>query len=354
MTNASMSYLRVATNNLRSIINIANGLGRRVIVDQDVDAVVRLIATRGAENIYKVTAGGYAVTDIIGLYDILTDTIINIDVASIFCAINNANDTRMGDALRDALEAIRSITYISAGDERIEIESVMAKCMASLNDQINGILNIKNSEVCVGRLFNLNLLHYIIHGTTDELSMPLHVIVNKGRKWKGEGYLIKIRQSVYHYSPYSSAVSVIGTVYCPETKELHDINIDNMILADDEASMLIGHIMNRINKVFAADNGITSHSTSYTNIYHDNTVDSCFYPFRFCNNVVTDCIEDAMCTYVGVGKNNGIYEAINDIDNAKMQAEIQKIMKWVLANTEKTGADAEALAKHIYDKNHKK
>lgn len=61
------------------------------------------------------------------------------------------------------------------------------------------------------------------------------VTVDRGRKWKGTGYLIEIKHSSYHpYNRYSPVDSYTAVIYEPETNTIHEANAEYATYADQE------------------------------------------------------------------------------------------------------------------------
>lgn len=71
------------------------------------------------------------------------------------------------------------------------------------------------------------------HDTTPQIGRL--VTIDRGRKWKGTGYLMEIKHSTYHPAGCWSAVNTYtAVIYEVETNTIHEVNADYVKYADQE------------------------------------------------------------------------------------------------------------------------
>ena len=160
----------------------------------------------------------------------------------------------------------------------------------------------------------------------DYIKNKMLVSVEKGRKWKGTGYVIGERRMRFGYKEV-----VYASVYDPLKDDIFEVNEDYLIPVGIEAMLESwkAEMTARLN-VATTDDLHVSEDGNCTN-------DLCV-PFKSWLIIKgKDVSFDA--------------SAAKDMKKAEFKTKkMDQLRAWVLENTDKTGKDVEVLAEHIYNR----
>lgn len=193
-----------------------------------------------------------------------------------------------------------------------------------------------------------DIAEYAAHHS-KEYPMCIPVNVVKGRKFKGEGYLIYAEKSqvMYGWGRYHKEYNYYPIIFSPKTKTFEKINSFGYLEFSDETKALVKETIRKNIKNTKSELLRMAHGFAYEMSYSacdtknlNNLINyySLFGLKAF--NVVDEVKEEI--------KNEEIkkQEAFIKFKNEKMP----QLIEWVKNNTDRKGEEIEKLAEHIFNK----
>ena len=179
---------------------------------------------------------------------------------------------------------------------------------------------------CVIKPSKFDFVH-LINNYVWETYIGMPVVVNRGRKFKGFGYFVGIKQ----YKGYTGDV-VVAEVYDNLNDEVREVN-PNYIDIHEEIITKYNNWADNVLKNMSADDCLNMINISFADFVKKNSfnkpnTDNAYY----------------------VEKSERIMK-LHEKRQMMIEKKMPGIRNWVKENTDKTGVDAEQLAIHIFRKN---
>ena len=191
----------------------------------------------------------------------------------------------------------------------------------------------------------------------------IKVKVNKGRKWKGEGYIIGSFESAFN-TGYRNIYTTYVKIYDPSTNKIETIAFKNVTDIDYSALIKIykDNIVDILNK-------FNVNETNRLHIINPLTV----HLLNILNFDVLKEIEIELNNKIGnilnwiynntglLNKDINLENAIDELENAKKAKneafkakKMPELIEWVKNNTDKKGEEINELAERIFNKKYGK
>lgn len=179
---------------------------------------------------------------------------------------------------------------------------------------------------CVIKPSKFDFVH-LINNYVWETYIGMPVVVNRGRKFKGFGYFVGMKQ----YKGYTGDV-VVAEVYDNLNDEVREVN-PNYIDIHEEIITKYNNWADNVLKNMSADDCLNMINISFADFVKKNSfnkpnTDNAYY----------------------VEKSERIMK-LHEKRQMMIEKKMPGIRNWVKENTDKTGVDAEQLAIHIFRKN---
>jgi len=208
--------------------------------------------------------------------------------------------------------------------------------------------NYINTKILYKKLYNkekkeIDNLYFRkkdIDNNLDTLKGIIKVTVNKGRKWKGTGYIIGQETSTYQYSPWNSSTTHYYKVYDDKDNTINTVNKDYADFKDteDKFNEYKKYRLDLLNKSKESDIKFEGHDfILYT---YDNFID------WLKNKYYDPSIDWSKATDIEQEKQNKKSEEFK-------KKKMPELIEWVKNNTDKKGDEIEKLAERIFNKRYR-
>ena len=207
-------------------------------------------------------------------------------------------------------------------------------------------LGLMDMEGYLGYLKNVSMKR--IHGKSDidpqmVEGTDIKVRVSRGRKWKGEGYLLSINKRSYqfaapqfsrHSADFGISTSYTAVIYDPVKNEINECNADYL-------------------EIVGVQQVMDGYREWAGKVVDGMKVENINDRFSFDTDFSTDTWLEMKRKQSTVDTSTATYPA--NMERMRKQEEfkakkIQELVEWVTKNTEKKGDDIMKLAEHIYNK----
>lgn len=168
------------------------------------------------------------------------------------------------------------------------------------------------------------------------------VTVNRGRKWKGSGYIMDSGKSSFQYSPWNSSTTYFYKIYDPKTKQIYTINREYADFSDmkkkyEEYKKFLIDLLNK---------------TSENDILYDiNKREFQFSTYQTKYKEFSDWMKDKYDPKLDL---KGVKDIEQEKQNKKSEEfkkkKMPELIEWVKTHTDKKGDDIEKLAERIFIK----
>lgn len=224
----------------------------------------------------------------------------------------------------------------------VELDYAIENNLVSIETMIDAAVN----ELGIKRFPDIE--EYAAHHSKEyPMCVPVNVV--KGRKFKGEGYLIYAEKSqvMYGWGRYHNEYDYYPIIFSPKTKTFERVNSFGYLEFSEETKTLAKETI-RENITNTKETLLRlSHCFAYKMSY---SASDSRYLIKIINDYallglkaffVIDEVKEAI-------KNEEIkkQEAFNNFKNEKMP----QLIEWVKNNTDRKGEEIEKLAEHIFNK----
>lgn len=176
-----------------------------------------------------------------------------------------------------------------------------------------------------------------IDNNLDTLKGIIKVTVNKGRKWKGTGYIVGQESSSYQYSPWNSTTTHFYKIYDDKDNTINTVNKDYADFkdAEDKFNEYKKYRLDLLNKSKESDIEFKDHDfILYT---YDNFID------WLKNKYYNPSIDWSKAKDIEQEKQDKKSEEFK-------KKKMLELIEWVKNNTDKKGDEIEKLAERIFKK----
>lgn len=167
---------------------------------------------------------------------------------------------------------------------------------------------------------------------------PLKINVNRGRKFRGEGYIIDAYEVVSNYGH-----SYTAEIYDPNNNTINECTLDYVEFPKSVLEQYKNYAINIINS--CAFNDI---DLNYLTI-KDNIVNKLSF-MNFVKSELNENIDYSSARNLIKEKDEAKKKAREEKNKAFKESKMKDLIEWVKKNTDKQGEDIEKLAERIYNK----
>ena len=168
------------------------------------------------------------------------------------------------------------------------------------------------------------------------------VEVNRGRKWKGTGYIVGETKSSYQYSPWNSSTTYLYRIYDPKTNTIYEINQNYADFKDvkDKFEEYKKYLLDLLNKTKEKDI-----------IYEMSNHKFVFFSYINKFKEFDEWMKEKYDPKIDLSKARDIEQEKQDKKNDEFKAKkMPELIEWVKTHTDKKGDEIEKLAEHIFNK----
>lgn len=189
----------------------------------------------------------------------------------------------------------------------------------------------------VGKLKELSENEYFDHSyRMNVIPNPIKVTVSKGRKFKGEGYLINIEEETSEYG-----TTYKGVIYDPSNNVIDDCTLKYVNIHEDVKEGYNNWMTNVINN-FSNDDFMSELDIQFR---HNGMLDFETYVKELNNNIDYSSARNLIKE-----KAEAKRKEKEEKNKAFKEAKMKDLIEWVKKNTDKEGEEIEKLAERIYKK----
>lgn len=167
---------------------------------------------------------------------------------------------------------------------------------------------------------------------------PLKVTVNRGRKFRGEGY---ITDAYVVESRYGK--SYIAEIYDPKANTISECTLDYVNFPESVLEQFKNYSISIIN-------ACTDDDVNKTNLrINKNIIDKTSFA-NFVKNKLTEQVDYSSARNLIKEKEEAKRKEQEEKNKAFMESKMKDLIEWVKKNTDKEGEEIEKLAERIYKK----
>lgn len=167
---------------------------------------------------------------------------------------------------------------------------------------------------------------------------PLKVAVNRGRKFRGEGYIIDAYEVQNRYG-----CSRVGEIYDPKTNTINECTLDYVEFPNSVLEQYKNYCINIINSCTFNDIDITNLCIK------ENIVNRTSF-INFIKNELGETIDYSSARNLIKEKAEAKRKEKEEKNKAFKESKMKDLIEWVKKNTDKEGEEIEKLAERIYKK----
>lgn len=169
---------------------------------------------------------------------------------------------------------------------------------------------------------------------------PLKINVNRGRKFRGEGYIIDAYEVVSNYGHSYSA-----EIYDPKNNTINECTLDYVEFPESVLEQYKNYAINIINSCTFNDIDLTNLSI------RDSIINKLSF-INFVKSELGEKIDYSSARNLIKEKAEAKKKAREEKNKAFKESKMKDLIEWVKKNTDKQGEEIEKLAERIYNKHY--
>lgn len=167
---------------------------------------------------------------------------------------------------------------------------------------------------------------------------PLKVTVNRGRKFRGDGYIIDTYEVVSNYGH-----SYVAEIYDPKANTITDCTLDYVNFPESVLEQFKNYCINIINSCTIDD-------VNKTNLRINNNIINKTLFANFVKKELTEQIDYSSARNLIKEKEEAKRKEKEEKNKVFKESKMKDLIEWVKKNTDKQGEEIEKLAERIYKK----